>query len=131
VTGYADPELLIATWLHDTLDIKVWADPRLDPNWNFKAPVAHVQRGSGLGTPALSLDDVTLDVDVYAAVADHARKAAADIWAALTLQLPLTTFPNGVLVKLVNVIAPPAWAPDPGVYRRTAAYRVILHGFVG
>lgn len=130
MTGYADPETSISAWLHDLLTIKTWADPILPSTWRFEAPVAHVQRGQGLGIVPLSLDDVTLDVDVYAANADHARKTAADVWAAMTLQLPLVTLPGGPLVKLSKAITPPLWAPDPKVFRRTAAYRVVLHGFV-
>jgi hypothetical protein len=130
VTGYADPEKLIADWLCELLEIKTWIDPIPQANWWGQAPIAHVQRGRGLGAVPLSLDDVTLDIDTYAANADHARKTASDIWAAMTLQLPLVTLPGGLLVKLSQAITPPLWAPDPKVFRRTAAYRVILHGFV-
>lgn len=130
MTGHADPELLVSKWLEGLLTIKTWCDPQLPSTWRFTAPVAHVQRGRGLGAAPLSLDDVTLDIDTYAANADHARKTAGDIWAAMTLQLPLVTLPGGLLVKLSQAIAPPSWAPDPKVFRRTAAYRVILHGFV-
>jgi hypothetical protein len=130
MTGYADPELLVATWLRDLLNIKAYADPRLPDNSWATAPIAHVQRGAGSGGLALSLDDVTLDVDVYSAVADHARETAARIWSAMALQLPLTTFPNGIFCTGTSVITAPFWAPDPKIYRRTSAYRVILHGFV-
>lgn len=130
MTAYADPELLVAQWLKDTLGIHVRADPDLPADWLFDAPITHVQRGQGLGAAPLSLDDVTLDVDTYAANADHARKVAGDIWSAIILQLPLTTFDNGILVKHASATTPAMWAPDPKVYRRTAAYRVILHGFV-
>ena len=129
MAGYADPELLISTWLHTTLQIKTWSDPDLPSTWRFEAPVAHVQRGQGGGAP-LTLDDVLLDVDVYAANADHARNTAADIWAAMTLTLPLTTFPGGAFVKLSQAVTPPFWAPDPKVHRRSASYRVLLHALV-
>lgn len=129
MTGYGDPELLISAWIHTTLGVKTWADPALPSDWSFTAPIAHVQRGAGAGQVPLSLDDITLDVDVYSAKADTARETAADIWAAMTLQLPLTTLPTGQLVKLSQAVTPPFWAPDPKVYRRTAAYRVLLHGF--
>lgn len=130
MTGYGDPELLVGRWLRDRLNIKVFLDPNLPADWPFTAPIAHLQRGSGLGASPLSLDDVVLDIDVYAAKADSARKTADDIWSAMTLGLQLTTFPNGVLVKLSQAVSQPTWAPDPKVYRRTAAYRVLLHGFV-
>lgn len=129
MTGYADPELLISKWLHDLLGIKAYCDPVLDPTWWATAPAAHLQRGVG-GTLALSLDDVTLDVDVYSLKADSARKAAAAIWSAMVLQLPLTTFDDGVFCTGVTTLTQPMWAPDPKVFRRTAGYRVILHGFV-
>ena len=130
MTGYGDPELLVSEWVHNQLDIKTWADPGLPDNWTFTAPIAHFQRGSGLGQVPLSLDDVLLDVDVYAKHADHARQTAGDILAALTLELPLVTFANGVFVKGVWALSPPIWAPDPQVKRRTAAYRIMLHGFI-
>lgn len=130
MTVYADPETLIGAWLKDTLTIKVWADPRPPGNERFTAPLAHVQRAPGLGAVPLSLDDVQLDVDVYAADADHARDTAGAIWSAITLQLPLTTFPGGVLVKYARALTPPMWTPDPKVFRRSATYRVVLHGMV-
>lgn len=132
--GYADPELLIAGWLRPLLPDtwKVWRDPRLPTDWPYNAPLVHLQRGQGLGAVPMSLDDVTLDVDVYAKVADHAREAAQLVWSTITLKLPLTTFqPSGVFAKGAWVISPPSWAPDPNVFRRSAAYRVMLHGFVG
>lgn len=130
MTAYADPELLVADWLRDTLSIKVWRDPKLPGNEPFTAPLTHVQRGAGLGASPLTLDDVTLDVDVYAAAADHARDVAGRVWAAIVLQLPLTTFGNGVFCKFTSAITPPMWGPDPTAYRRTAAYRIVLHGLV-
>jgi hypothetical protein len=130
VTGYADPETLVSAWLNDALGIKTWADPILPSTWRFEAPVAHVQRGRGLGAVPLSLDDVTLDIDTYAANADHARRTAGDIWTAMTLDLRLHTFENGVFCTFSGALTPPMWTADPKVFRRSAAYRVILHGFV-
>lgn len=128
---HGDPELLIARWINTELGITCRADPDLRPDWWADAPLAHVQRGQGAGEAPLSLDDVTLDVNVYAKVADHARDAAHRIWAAMTLQLPLTTFqPSGLFVKHCSATTPPFWAPDPDSYRRAATYRIILHGFV-
>lgn len=130
MTAYADPETLLADWLHTQLGIKAWADPNLPDNWRFTAPIAHIQRGAGIGAAPLSLDDVTLDVDVYAANADHARDTAAGIWSAMVFTLPLTTFPNGIFVKSSSATMQPIWAPDPKIYRRSATYRVILHGVI-
>lgn len=128
--GYADPELLVADWIHQQLNIKTWADPDLPSNHSFTAPIAHVQRGAGFGGLALTLDDVTLDIDVLAARTDHARETASDIWAAMTLRLPGTTFPSGVFVKLCEATTAPLWTPASGVKRRSAAYRMVLHGLV-
>lgn len=131
MTGYADPELLVGQWIRDTLNIKVWNDPRPPPNRAFTAPLAHVLRAPS-GNPApLTIDDMLLDCDVYASVADHARDTAARIWSAMTLQLPKTTFANGAFVKASTASTPPFWSPDPKVYRRSATYRVILHALVG
>lgn len=128
MAGYADPEVLIAGWLHTALGVKAWADPSL-PDDRFIAPLAHVQRAPGQDDAPLTIDVAVLDIDVYAAVADHARDTASAIKTAMLLQLPLTTFSNGVFVKGVNG-GNPIWAPDPSVYRRTAAYTVTLHGLV-
>lgn len=128
MTAYADPELTLAEWLHTQLDIKTWADPRLPDNWRYTAPIAHVQRGAGVGSVPLSLDDVTLDIDVYAANADHARATADAIWSAMVFTLPATTFASGVFVTSSTATMQPIWAPDPKIYRRSATYRVILHG---
>lgn len=130
MTGYADPELLIATWLHGRLGKNVRADPRLPADWNFTAPIGQVQRGQGEGDFLLTLDSVLLDVDWYAKVADHAREMAERTRSELRLNLPLHTFDNGVLVKAVQTVAAPRWAPDPSVFRRSAAYRVILSGVI-
>jgi hypothetical protein len=129
MTAYADPETLLATWVHDHLTVKTWADPTLPSNERYLAPIAHIQRAPGTGEVALSLDDVQLDVDVYAAKADHARDTAGAIWSAMVLTLPLTTLPGGIFVKRVSAV-PPYWTPDPRVFRRSATYRVILHGFL-
>ena len=127
MSGYADPELLVADWLRDLLSVKTWTDPRLPPNWAFTAPIAHIQRGASLGALPLTLDDVTLDIDVYAGDADTARDTQNAIWSAMETKLPLTTFGNGAFVRQVQTLTRPMWTPDPRVYRRTAAYRLVLH----
>lgn len=129
MSGYADPELLVATWIRDALDVKVWADPNPPSNAWTTAPFVWVQRGQSPNGLALTLDDVLLDCDSYAADADHARELGRRVRDAMMLQLPLTTFANGLFVKWVSTESAPAWAPDPK-YRRAAAYRVVLHGFV-
>jgi len=128
--GYADPEVLIGRWLQTLLNVKVRVDPGLPDQWKYTAPLVHVQRGQSTATLALTLDDVTLDVDVYAENADHARKTAQDVGTALELHLPKTTFLDGVTVTYAAAITRPLWAPDPALFRRTAAYRIILHGLV-
>lgn len=133
MTGYGDPELLVGDWLKTQLPgtVKVWKDPGFPPEWAWTAPLVTVQRGQGAGVVPLSLDDVTLDIDVYSTEADRARLVAQEVWSRIILDLPLTTFaPSGIFCKFTAAISAPTWAPDPKVYRRTAAYRVILHGFV-
>lgn len=127
--AYADPELLIAEWLHSVTQLKIWTDPTWQGNERFTAAFVHLQRAPGSDDLALSLDEPLFDVDVYAAKADHARNAAHTIWTAMTFTLPRTTFANGVFVKRVRA-SPPTWAPDPKIYRRTASYRVLLHGVI-
>lgn len=129
--GYADPELLIAQWLHDQTGQLVHADPNIEKYLPFTAPVGHVQRGAGEGDFALTLDSVLLDVDWLAKDADHARDWAGRTWNLLRFQLPRTTFTNGILVTGVFTLTAPYWAPATGVYRRSAAYRVMLAGVTG
>jgi hypothetical protein len=128
VTGYADPELLISGWLAEQLGAKTWADPRLPSNWNFTAPVGHVQRGQGEADTWLTLDSVLLDVDWYAKDADHARTLAERTRSAVRLLLPGHTWPDGTTVSGTFTVTAPFWAPDPSVFRRSATYRVVLHG---
>ncbi len=130
---YADPELLLSKWLGEQLPgTKIWADPRIPHDWVYTAPIVHLQRGAGEGDTQLTLDFVLLDVDVYAKNADHARATAEAVRTELRLNLPLTTFPNGAFVTTVQTISAPFWAPEfeRGIYRRTAAYRAIIHGIV-
>lgn len=129
MTEFADPELLIGEWLRDLLGVKVWLDPDPPDNRWATAPWVWLQRAQGGGAVALSLDDVLLDCDSYAAKADNARNLGQRVRTAMMLQLPLTTFGNGIFVKAVSCFSAPAWAPDPQS-KRAAAYRVILHGLV-
>ena len=129
MVAYADPELLIGAWLHQQTGLKIWTDPRLPGNMRDTAALAHLQRAAGNDDLALSLDEPLLDCDVYAADASHARTAAHTIWQAMAFTLPQTTLPGGIYVKRVQT-NPPRWAPDPQIYRRTATYRVLLHGVV-
>ncbi len=130
MVAYADPELLVGQWLHEQTGLKVWLDPNWQGNEQFNAAIAHLQRSPGGDNLPLSLDGVLFDCDVYAANADHARNAANLIWSAMTFTLPRHTFGNGVFVKGVTAVTRPCWAPDPKLYRRTAAYSVILHGVI-
>jgi hypothetical protein len=130
VSEYADPELLISEWIKDRTGKKTWADPRLPHNYDFTSPIGHVQRGAGGGDTALSLDSVVLDIDWYAKIADHARVLAQQTWAEMRLNLPLTTFANGIFCKAVFTVTAPFWGPDPSVFRRSATYRVVLHGLI-
>ncbi len=126
--AYGDPEVLVGEWL-EAKGFQVRADPDIRADYWAAAPLVHLQRGQSLSSLALSLDDATLDIDVYSAVADHAREVAHQVWSAMLLDLPKTTFSTGIFVTGTSVITAPFWAPDPSVKRRSASYRVILHGF--
>lgn len=130
MTAYADPEHLIGDWLFTALDKKrkVWKDPGFPPNWSFTAPLIKVQRAPGFGATVVSLDDVTLDIDVYAAAYDHAREIAGEVCSLMEFNLPMTTLPGGTFVKLSRASMRPIWTPDPKA-RRSATYEVLLHGF--
>jgi len=130
MTGYADAEELIGDWIFEALGRKrrVWWDPGFPSNWPFTAPLIKVQRAVSFGAVAVSLDNPTLDIDVYAAVNDHAREVAADVCSLMEFTLPTTTLPGGIFVKRVVVSMRPVWTPDPKA-RRSAAYEVLLHGF--
>lgn len=129
MSGYADPEILVGEWLRDQLNVKVWCDPDPPSDQWTKAPWVWVQRGQSPNDLALTLDDVLLDCDSYAAVADHARDLGTRVRNAMMLALPKTTLPGGLLVARVSAASAPAWAPDPK-YRRAAAYRVVTHGLI-
>jgi hypothetical protein len=130
MTGYADGELLVAEWLQNQVGAQVTADPDFLQFAPFQEPVGHVQRAPGEGDTVLTLDSMLLDVDWYAELADHARDCAHQTWNLLRLSLPLHTFDNGVFCTGVSTVTAPFWAPATGVYRRSAAYRVILHGLI-
>jgi hypothetical protein len=142
VTGYADPEVLIQTWLHEQTAAKTWADPRLPGNWSFTAPLVHVQRGQDFGDERLSLDIALIDIDVYGKDPDHTRALAEQVRGLMRLALPLHTFDSGVFVKAVFTVMAPTWLPyrdpggstrqaiDPNIARRGSTYRVVLHGMV-
>lgn len=129
MTGWADPEVMVGEWLKDLLGVKVWLDPKPPSDRWATAAWLWVQRGQGGDNLPLTLDDVLLDCDAYAANADHARNLGQQVWAAMTVQLPKHTFSNGIFVHSVSAQTRPCWAPDPQ-FRRTAAYRVILHGVI-
>ncbi len=129
MAGYADPELLIAEWLYQQIDSKVWTSWKLPSNERFVAPLTHLLRASSPNDLAITLDDVLLDADTYSADEDTCREVSRQVWNAMVFALPRTTFDNGIFVKKCSA-TPPAWAPDPSVYRRTAAYRLVLHGVV-
>ncbi|GAA0494770.1 hypothetical protein Ade02nite_19750 [Paractinoplanes deccanensis] len=130
MAGYADGELLVAEWLQAQLGAQVHADPDIAKHMPFHTPAGHVQRAAGEGDTALTVDSMILDVDWYAEDADPAREYAHRTWNLMRLNLPLHTFGNGVLCKAVFTISAPSWAPATGVFRRSAAYRVILHGLI-
>lgn len=128
MTGLPDPETLIGGWLKTVLPgTKVWWDPAPPSTAWATAAWAWIQRGQGGEVLARTLDDVLLDVDVFAAAADPARLLAGSIWAAMTGSLPRTTLPDGTFVTGVWCVTRPVWVPaDRGVHR-SATYRIVLH----
>lgn len=127
---YADPETRIAEWLHTKLKCKMWADRDLPANYDFTAPIGHLQRAAGEGDSVLTLDTAVLDLDFYGRDADRVRAYAEQARYEIRLNLRGYTWPDGVTVNGATTISAPTWAPDPQVFRRTAAYRVILHGLI-
>lgn len=128
--GDAEPEVLIGKRLHTLTGYKIWTDPELPGNERFTAPMGHLQRSSDSSGAQITLDAGLYDLDFYAQDADKARDAARKALNALVYQLPRYTWPNGLLCKSVGVPTLPFWAPATGVRRRSATYRIILHGFV-
>lgn len=128
MVAYADGETRIAAWLHERLGCKMWADPRLPANYDFTAPIGHLQRGAGEGDSALTLDSGIYDLDFYGQNADRVRAYAEQARYEIRLNLRGYTWDDGVTVNGCFTVSAPFWAPDPTVYRRSAAYRVILHG---
>lgn len=130
MSGYADPELLIATWLGTQLGRKVWRDPRLPGDWDYTAPIGHLQRGQDFSDAILSLDFVLLDIDWWAGQAETARLAANETRDVMRLELPLVTLPGGIFVKAVETVSPPTWTATARNFCRSASYRLVLHGFI-
>lgn len=130
MAGYADGELLVAEWLQAQTGAQVHADPDISPYLPFSEPLGHVQRGVGEGDRQLTLDAMILDIDWYAELADQARDYAHRTWNLMRFTLPLHAFSNGVFCTGVQTISAPSWAPATGVFRRSAAYRVVLHSLV-
>lgn len=130
MASYADPEKLLSRWLEERLDRKVWCDLRLPHDWWATAPVALLTRAPGEGDTQLTLDAGTYDLDWYGKNADHVREWAETARGVLRLELPGFTWPSGVTVNQVQTVSAPCWAPEfeKGVFRRTAAYRIVLHG---
>ncbi len=127
---YADGETRIAEWLRTRLECKMWADPRLPADHDFTAPIGHLQRAPGEGDTALTLDAGIYDLDFYGAEPDRVRAYAEQARAELRLNLPQHTWADGVTVTGVFTVSAPTWGPGLGLYRRSAAYRIILHGVI-
>ncbi|GAB7053127.1 hypothetical protein [Catenuloplanes indicus] len=127
---HADVETLLAEWLAVRFDgwlrTKMWTDPRLPDNWQFAAPLVHIQR-TGDGDTRLTLDAAIVDIDVYARIADNARQVAERVRSEVRLHLPQHVA-GGVVVQATQTITAPAWRPDPTAFRRGATYRVFVHG---
>jgi hypothetical protein len=130
VTAYADAETRLATWLHGRLGCKVWADPELPHNYDFNAPIGWLQRSAGEGDSALTLDSGIYDLGFYGKTADHVRTYAEKARYEIRYVLPGYTWDDGVTVSGTFTVSAPFWAPDPSVFRRSAAYRVVLHGLI-
>lgn len=128
--GDAEPEVLIGKRLHTLTGYKIWTDPELPGNERFTAPMGHLQRASDSSGSQITLDAGLYDLDFYAQDADKAREAARKAHMALTLALPSTMLSGLIFVKSVQVQTAPFWAPSTGVKRRSASYRIYLHGFV-
>ncbi len=102
----------------------------LPPEWDYAAPIGWVQRGADVSGSVLSVDAGTYDITWYSADPETARQAAGDTRTALMLDLPLHTFPNGIVCKGVTTFGAPTWQRSPTVVARSASYRIVLHGFV-
>ncbi len=130
MAGYPDGENLVTKWLQAQLGAQMTDDPDILQYAPFHEPLGHVQRAAGEGDTRLTLDSMILDIDWLAEVADHAREFAHRTWNLMRFELPLHTFDNGIFCTGVQTLSAPAWAPATGVYRRSASYRVILHGLI-
>ena len=130
MVAYADPETRLAEWLHSQLNCKMWADPRLPHNYDFTAPIGHLQRSPGEGDIALTLDSGIYDLDFYGKDADKVRAYAEQARYEIRFVLPGHTWADGITVNGTATVSAPFWGPDPAVFRRSASYRVILHGMV-
>lgn len=130
-TSYADIEALLHDWLTSVLGYEN-VTFELPTNLVFVMPLVVVERFGGADA-TITLDQPTVDIDVFAASREDARAHAESIRQALRTKLPGRTF-RGAVVQRVRTISGPTKAPydSRGTVRRfTAAYQIQLHQFAG
>lgn len=130
VRRYADVERLLAGWLRGVLGYpNITHD--LPGNLTFVLPLIVLWRYGG-DDPVPTLDEASIDLDVFAADYDAAKDHAASIRSNLRSRLP-GYVADGTVVKWVRTTGAPAKRPwdSRGVYRIGATYRIRLHQFSG
>lgn len=122
---YPSIEPIFAAWLADRRDIAVVE--QLPTNLTFALPLIAVERLSGADA-TLTLDDATLDVDVFASSRDAARNISEQIRE--DVRLHLTGYTTGRLsvsrTATVQAPVPRPWGND-AVWRFSGTYRIVAH----
>jgi hypothetical protein len=126
---FADVDDLIVTWL-PTVGISattITTDDVLRMDLAYAMPLIQVVTYGGTDRAGV-LDDVNLDIDVYAATRDMAVDLAEEIRTAVLDMLPGYHVPGATVAK-TRTSQRPAWRPydNTAIRRRQAAYTITVH----
>lgn len=134
--GYADVEQLLIDWIPTiagvTAALTMNPDGSLPGNLAYSLPCVLVDRIGG-GDLVVTIDDCTVDVDVFAASRDASREIAETIRAAVRTALPGLTLSGASVVRTRTATGPRRLPYDSRaqVWRYGATYTIRLHAVAG
>lgn len=122
---YPSIEPVLAAWLNTQLSIPVVE--QLPFNTTFTLPLISVERLSGSDS-TLTLDEASIDVDVFASTRDSSRNIAELVREALRLRFTGYTSSRLTITRVETVSgpAPLPWSNE-AVWRFGATYRIVAH----
>jgi hypothetical protein len=121
---YPDVEQALAVWLGNTMAVRSVTET--PANLSTTLPVISVDRIGG-ADPTVSIDEATVDVEVFHTNRILARTLALAAQAAIRYQLPGQTLGGGVVTR-TKTISAPHWVPydDTNLRRFVATYQVVV-----